>query len=79
MCFSLSPTLQVACHSKINGYGIRCNSLHPGYIETPMVVNGLKGRNIDLSVDDAKSRAVKKAMNMGMYVISSSVDFSSCV
>ena len=36
----------VALHCARKGYGIRCNSVHPGFVETPMldaVVN--QGRN----------------------------------
>jgi 3(or 17)beta-hydroxysteroid dehydrogenase len=30
-------TKSVALHCAKKGYGIRCNSLHPGYVDTPMV------------------------------------------
>ncbi|MNN67440.1 3-beta-hydroxysteroid dehydrogenase [compost metagenome] len=33
----------VALHCAQRGYAIRVNSLHPGYIETPMMANGSSG------------------------------------
>ena len=38
-----SLTKSVAMHCQQKGYGIRCNSVHPGSIETPMV-QGAMGR-----------------------------------
>ena len=38
-----SLTKSVAIHCQQKGYGIRCNSVHPGSIETPMV-QGAMGR-----------------------------------
>jgi NAD(P)-dependent dehydrogenase (short-subunit alcohol dehydrogenase family) len=32
-------TKSIALHCVENGYGIRCNSVHPGVIDTPMVQN----------------------------------------
>ena len=34
-------TKSAALHCAEQGYGIRINSVHPGFIETPMVVNGV--------------------------------------
>jgi 3(or 17)beta-hydroxysteroid dehydrogenase len=34
-----SMTKSVAIHCQDKGYGVRCNSVHPGSIETPMVQN----------------------------------------
>lgn len=36
-------TKSMALHCAHNKYGIRVNSIHPGFIQTPMVVNALKG------------------------------------
>ncbi|MOA52052.1 2-(R)-hydroxypropyl-CoM dehydrogenase [compost metagenome] len=33
----------MALHCAQRGYAIRVNSLHPGYIETPMMANGSSG------------------------------------
>ena len=38
-----SMTKSIAIHCQQKGYGIRCNSVHPGSIETPMV-QGAMGR-----------------------------------
>ncbi len=35
-------TKSAALHCAESGYGIRINSVHPGFIETPMVINGVE-------------------------------------
>jgi 3(or 17)beta-hydroxysteroid dehydrogenase len=30
-------TKSIAVHCQMHGYNIRCNSVHPGYIDTPMI------------------------------------------
>lgn len=30
-------TKSIAVHCQVSGYGIRCNSIHPGAVETPMI------------------------------------------
>lgn len=42
-------TKSIAVHCQMNKYNIRCNSVHPGAIETPMVENSSK--NLGLSID----------------------------
>ncbi|MEE8535312.1 MAG: glucose 1-dehydrogenase [Kiloniellales bacterium] len=37
-------TKSVALHCARNGYNIRCNSVHPGYLETPMVMDELAAK-----------------------------------
>jgi 3(or 17)beta-hydroxysteroid dehydrogenase len=44
-------TKSVALHCAQKGYGIRCNSIHPGYVDTPMV-----SQLASLSGDEAKGR-----------------------
>jgi len=44
-------TKSVAIHCARKGYGIRCNSLHPAFIETPMV-----DAMVNLSKDAARAR-----------------------
>ncbi|TXL73286.1 SDR family oxidoreductase [Vineibacter terrae] len=39
-------TKNVAVHCARHGYNIRCNSVHPGYIETPMIASRLT-RSVD--------------------------------
>lgn len=38
-------TKSVALHCCERGYGIRCNSIHPGFIETRLGDNALHGSN----------------------------------
>lgn len=42
----------IAVHCQMNKYNVRCNSVHPGAIETPMVENSSK--NLGLSIDAFK-------------------------
>ncbi|MEQ8410532.1 MAG: SDR family oxidoreductase [Erythrobacter sp.] len=45
-----SMTRSIAMHCQDNGYGIRCNALAPGGIETPMVM-GVSGRAGEAPMD----------------------------
>ena len=45
-------TKSVALHCARRRYGIRCNSVHPGYVETPMV-----GRSIEAQAEPEAARA----------------------
>ena len=38
-------TKSAALHCADNQYNIRINSLHPGYIETPMIIDGIESQN----------------------------------
>ena len=59
-------TKSVAKHCHSSGYKIRCNSIHPGFINTPMVQKEVKAsRGLDLTLDSPEADAFKKAMNMG--------------
>jgi 3(or 17)beta-hydroxysteroid dehydrogenase len=40
-------TKSIAVHCAQNRYNIRCNSVHPGTIDTPMVADALKALNTD--------------------------------
>jgi 3(or 17)beta-hydroxysteroid dehydrogenase len=44
-------TKSVAVHCQANGYKIRCNSVHPGAIETPMVQKA-EGREAEVQIPD---------------------------
>ena len=57
----LSKSVALYCAKK--GYDVRCNSVHPGSINTPMVQNAVKQlMNIDLDDSTEKKR---KAMGIG--------------
>ena len=58
-------TKSIAVHSRQAGLGIRCNSVHPGSISTPMVHTALKtllGTDLLAEEDPEKTR---KAMGIG--------------
>ncbi len=42
-----SMTKAIAVHCQMNGYNIRCNSVHPGAIDTPMVQNTFSELGLD--------------------------------
>jgi len=49
-----SMSKSVALHCRTNKYNIRCNSVHPGLIDTPIARNALSTLGgVDLSGDDA--------------------------
>jgi 3(or 17)beta-hydroxysteroid dehydrogenase len=43
-------TKSIAVHCQTNKYNIRCNSIHPGAIETQMVRDSSKELGLDISV-----------------------------
>lgn len=58
-------TKSIAVHCRAKGYGIRCNSIHPGSIDTPMVHAALENtRGIKLA--DAQGPAsMRKSLGLG--------------
>ena len=54
-------TKSVALHGARRGYGIRCNSVHPSFVETPMV-----DAMVNAARDPAKMReGLKRAAPLG--------------
>ena len=53
-------TKSVAVYCGTNGYGIRCNSIHPGYIWTPMVRNIVHFVDELETEDDLRQMLVEK-------------------
>ncbi len=43
-------TKSIAVHCQQNKYNVRCNSLHPGAIETPMVENSTKDLGLEMKI-----------------------------
>jgi 3(or 17)beta-hydroxysteroid dehydrogenase len=50
-----SMTKSLAVHCQMNGYNIRCNSIHPGAIVTPMLHNSFGQLGMDVPDPDARS------------------------
>ncbi len=58
-------TKSIAVHCRAKGYGIRCNSIHPGSIDTPMVHAALANTR-GISISDAKDpEALRKSLGLG--------------
>jgi 3(or 17)beta-hydroxysteroid dehydrogenase len=57
-------TKSVALHCARKGYGIRCNSIHPTFIETPMV-DGLASLGGDMAAGKAKLARVIPLGHLG--------------
>ena len=71
-----SMTKSIAVHCQTEGYGIRCNSVHPGSIETPMV-QFATGREGETPIDIPKgalplesSGAPQDVANLVLYLAS---------
>ena len=71
-----SMTKSIAVHCQAEGYGIRCNSIHPGSIETPMVQLATgrgKGEEIDIPagvLPIESSGAPSDVANLVLYLAS---------
>lgn len=50
-----SMTKSLAVHCQMNGYGIRCNSIHAGAIDTPMIHNSFSQLGMDVPDPDAEN------------------------
>lgn len=61
---SLTKTVALHCASKRDA--IRCNSIHPGGVSTPMVHNSMKAAGADVDVEAIRQSAdVARAMGLG--------------
>lgn len=58
-------TKSIAVHCRAKGYGIRCNSIHPGSIDTPMVHAALESTSGFKMADAKDPAAARKALGLG--------------
>jgi 3(or 17)beta-hydroxysteroid dehydrogenase len=64
-----SMTKAIAVHCQMNKYGIRCNSIHAGAIETPMVVKASKDLGFDLSAYEQMPGGLGKPEDVANLVL----------
>ena len=58
-------TKSIAIHCRSKGYSIRCNSIHPGSIDTPMVHAALENTRGFRMADATDAEATRKALGLG--------------
>jgi len=62
-------TKTVALHCRDRGEPIRCNSIHPGGVETPLMVEAVKqSTGIDLDRNPEAAAAIRGSMELGQPV-----------
>ncbi len=64
-----SMTKAIAVHCQMNKYGIRCNSIHAGAIETPMVVQATKELGMEMSAYDQAPWGIGKPEDVANLVV----------
>jgi 3(or 17)beta-hydroxysteroid dehydrogenase len=64
-----SMTKAIAVHCQMNGYGIRCNSIHAGAIETPMVVQASKDLGFEMSAYEKMPGGLGKPEDVANLVL----------
>ena len=64
-----SMTKAIAVHCQMNHYNIRCNSIHAGAIETPMVVKATEELGMTMSVYDATPVGLGKPADVANLVL----------
>jgi 3(or 17)beta-hydroxysteroid dehydrogenase len=66
-------TKPIAVHCQMNHYNIRCNSIHAGAIETPMVVKATQELGMQMSIYDQSPVGLGKpgdVANLVLYLAS---------
>jgi len=64
-----SMTKSIAVHCQTNKYNIRCNSIHAGAIETPMIDQANKELGIDKSVYEASPQGLGRPEDVANLVV----------
>lgn len=64
-----SMTKAIAVHCQMNKYAIRCNSIHAGAIETPMVVQATKELGMEMGVYEQSPVGLGKPVDVANLVI----------
>jgi 3(or 17)beta-hydroxysteroid dehydrogenase len=67
-----SMTKALAVHCQMNGYNIRCNSVHPGAIDTPMVHKSFEELGMappDANKQDSTSPGIGRPEDVGNLVV----------
>lgn len=62
-------TKALAVHCQMQGYNIRCNSVHPGSIDTPMVANANQALGLDIAEQKASSVSVGRPEDVANLVL----------
>ena len=64
-----SMTKAIAVHCQMNKYNIRCNSIHAGAIETPMVVKATADLGMHMSAYDATPAGLGQPEDVAQLVL----------
>lgn len=62
-------TKALAVHCQMQGYNIRCNSVHPGSIDTPMVANANQALGLDIAAQKASAVSVGRPEDVANLVL----------
>lgn len=62
-------TKSIAVHCQMHGYNIRCNSVHPGSIDTPMIATANKELGLDIEAQKASAVSVGKPEDVANLVV----------
>jgi 3(or 17)beta-hydroxysteroid dehydrogenase len=64
-----SMTKAIAVHCQMNHYNVRCNSIHAGAIDTPMVVKATADLGLQMSVYDQSPVGIGKPEDVANLVV----------